>query len=100
MTQENSAPRLWGGRFAVGPSDALTALSRSVQYDWRLAPYDLMQTKAHAVVLQRAGVLTSDDTKAILDEIAKLSYEVTAGSVQPIEADEDVHSALERILGE
>ena len=43
--------RLWGGRFATGPADAVAALSRSVQYDWRLAPYDLMASRAHARVL-------------------------------------------------
>ena len=32
---------LWGGRFAGGPADALAALSKSTQFDWRLAPYDI-----------------------------------------------------------
>ena len=32
---------LWGGRFASGPADALAALSKSTQFDWRLAPYDV-----------------------------------------------------------
>src|SRR5205807_1741874 len=48
--------RLWGGRFTAGPADAVAALSRSVQYDWRLAPYDLMASRAHAPVLHRAGL--------------------------------------------
>src|SRR5690606_34952265 len=43
--------RLWGGRFEGGPSDALARLSVSVQFDWRLAPYDLMGSRAHARVL-------------------------------------------------
>ena len=37
--------RLWGGRFADGPSDAMAALSLSTHFDWRLAPYDVMQTR-------------------------------------------------------
>ena len=41
MTERSEPMRLWGGRFAAGPSDALAALSASVQFDWRLAPYDL-----------------------------------------------------------
>ena len=38
---------LWGGRFADAPSDALAALSRSVHFDWRLAPYDLDSSQVH-----------------------------------------------------
>ena len=43
----HSGGTLWGGRFATGPSDALFALSRRVQFDWRLAPYDLRSSLAH-----------------------------------------------------
>lgn len=38
---------LWGGRFSDGPADAVFALSRSVHFDWRLAPYDLRSSLAH-----------------------------------------------------
>jgi argininosuccinate lyase len=44
--------------FAAGPSDALVRLSASVHFDWRLAPYDLRASAAHARVLHRAGLLT------------------------------------------
>ena len=44
-----SAIRLWGGRFSGGPAEALARLSVSVQFDWRLAPYDLAASRAHAL---------------------------------------------------
>ena len=47
--------RLWGGRFAAGPAEAMAALSLSVHFDWRLAPYDLAQSRAPARVLNRAA---------------------------------------------
>jgi len=53
--------RLWGARFAGGPSPAMAALSLSVHFDWRLAPYDLLQTRSHAGVLLRAGLLTEGE---------------------------------------
>ena len=59
--------RLWGGRFTSGPADAMAALSLSTHFDWRLAPYDVQQTRAHATVLHRAGLLTDAD----LDEVAR-----------------------------
>jgi len=92
--------RLWGGRFASGPSDAMAALSLSTHFDWRLAPYDLRQTRAHAHVLQRAGLLTDTEGAAIEQAIDELAAEVAAGNVAPIPADEDVHTAIERLLVE
>ena len=53
--------KLWGGRFAGGPSPELDALSRSTHFDWRLTPYDLAGSRAHANALHRAGLLTDDD---------------------------------------
>ncbi|HET6212316.1 MAG TPA: argininosuccinate lyase, partial [Micromonosporaceae bacterium] len=58
--------RLWGGRFAGGPAEALARLSVSVQFDWRLAPYDLAASRAHARVLARAGLVTSDELGRLL----------------------------------
>src|ERR1700735_2345082 len=69
-----SAPlRLWGGRFESGPAEALARLSVSVQFDWRLAGYDLLAARAHARVLHKAGLL--DDAElarmlAALDDLA------------------------------
>ena len=58
MTKEaTNTGALWGGRFADGPSPALAALSKSTHFDWRLAPYDLAGSKAHARVLHQAGLL-------------------------------------------
>ena len=100
MAKQEDSMRLWGGRFASGPSDAMAALSLSTHFDWRLAPYDLRQTRAHAHVLQRAGLLTDTEGAAIELAIDELAAEVAAGSVAPIPADEDVHTAIERLLVE
>jgi argininosuccinate lyase len=89
---------LWGGRFAGGPSEALAALSRSTHFDWRLAPYDLAGSRAHARVLARAGLLDEEDLKALLAGIDALEDDVRSGAFAPEPADEDVHSALERGL--
>jgi argininosuccinate lyase len=89
---------LWGGRFAGGPADALAALSKSTQFDWRLAPYDIAGSKAHAKVLHRAGLLTDEDLTAMLAGLDGLLDDVLAGKFLPAEGDEDVHTALERGL--
>ena len=90
--------RLWGGRFEGGPSDALARLSVSVQFDWRLAPYDLMGSRAHARVLNRAGLLDDDELARMLGAIDDLEQACASGEFRPTVADEDVHTALERGL--
>jgi argininosuccinate lyase len=95
-----SEGRLWGGRFASGPAEALFALSRSTHFDWRLAPYDLAGSRAHAKALHRAGLLTDDELAAMIDGLDALASEVASGAFRPAETDEDVHGALERRLVE
>jgi argininosuccinate lyase len=89
---------LWGGRFEGGPAEALARLSVSVQFDWRLAPYDLLGSKAHARVLHRAGLLSDDELGRLLGALDELRAEVEAGTFTPELSDEDVHTALERRL--
>jgi argininosuccinate lyase len=89
---------LWGGRFSSGPADALAALSKSTQFDWRLAPYDVRGSMAHARVLHRAGLLTDAELTGMLDALAKLAADVESGAFAPSPEDEDVHTALERGL--
>ena len=91
---------LWGGRFSDAPDDAVFALSRSVQFDWRLAPYDLRSSLAHLRVLKSSGLLTGDVAAKIEGALRELISEVTSGKFLPKPEDEDVHSALERGLME
>src|SRR3984957_16689219 len=97
---EPSGPgaRLWGGRFSAGPADALARLSVSVQFDWRLARYDLRASRAHARGLHRAGLLTDVELAAMLKALDELDRACADGSFRPTVADEDVHTALERGL--
>lgn len=90
--------RLWGGRFEGGPSDALARLSVSVAFDWRLAPYDLAGSRAHARVLHRTGLLDDGELDRMLGALDGLDRDCRTGDFRPTAADEDVHTALERGL--
>lgn len=98
--ESKSSGGLWGGRFSGGPSPELAALSRSLHFDWRLATYDLLQTKAHAHILRDADLLDPDEYESIVEAIDQLGKDVAAGEVEPNVTDEDVHSSIERILVE
>ena len=89
---------LWGGRFADGPSDALAALSKSTHFDWVLAPYDVIASRAHTIVLYRAGLLDEEQRDGLLAGLDSLAEDVADGSFGPVVTDEDVHAALERGL--
>ena len=91
---------LWGGRFSDAPADAVFALSRSVDFDWRLAQYDLRSSLAHLKVLQSSALLTDEVAKKIEGGLRELISEVASGKFLPNAGDEDVHSALERGLTE
>ncbi|MGH3411665.1 MAG: argininosuccinate lyase [Marmoricola sp.] len=90
--------RLWGGRFAGGPSPELEALSRSTHFDWRLVPQDLAGSAAHARVLHAAGLLEDAELAGLLQGIDALRQRYDAGELRPDPGDEDVHGALERLL--
>ena len=77
---EPQPTRLWGGRFASGPSDAMAALSLSTHFDWRLAPFDIQQTSAHAAVLHRAGLLTDAELAQVTAALDALAADVAAGT--------------------
>lgn len=98
MTQPDARLSLWGGRFAGGPADALAALSKSTHFDWRLAPYDIAGSRAHARVLHRAGLLDDEALAAMFAALQQLLDDVESGAFTPAQEDEDVHTALERGL--
>ena len=89
--------KLWGGRFGAGPAAAFDALNNSIGIDFRLWPYDIRLSKAWALALWGANVLTLDESKVIergLDAVG----ERLAGGEQPLPSDEDVHTLLDRLL--
>ena len=89
---------LWGGRFAARPDPSMHRLSRSTHFDWALVPFDLEATVAHAKALAVKGFLSKDDLDMVLRELEKMRVEFLGGRLKPIDSDEDVHTALERIL--
>lgn len=89
---------LWGGRFSGGPSEAMFALSVSTHFDWVLAPYDVLASKAHAKVLHKAGLLSDADLDTMLSGLTELGERVASGEFVPAPTDEDVHGAMERGL--
>lgn len=89
---------LWGGRFKSGPSSELARLSKSTQFDWRLADDDIAGSRAHARALGHAGLLSADELKRMEGALNQLQRMVDSEEFTPVADDEDEATALERGL--
>ncbi len=99
VDDEHRAVRpVWAARLEGGLSGESLAFTRSLGFDRRLAPYDLRATAAHADALREAGLLDDADHEAIAHELAHMGDEVGNGTFPWDDGDEDVHSAIERVL--
>lgn len=93
------AHKLWGGRFGSGPAPEFDALNNSIGVDFRLWPYDIQASKAWAVALWGAGVLTLDESKALERGLDAVGDRLETG--EPIQVgDEDIHTLIDRLLHE
>lgn len=90
---------MWGGRFALGPSEALDALNRSLPVDHRLWPQDVVASRAWVHALGRVGVLTPSEEAQLLEGLDKVAERLADGAAVGA-PDEDVHTLVERLLYE
>jgi len=91
---------LWsGGRFDDGPAAALWQFTVDTA-DRRMLVDDINGSIAHATMLGQVHLLTEDETAAILDGLATIMDEAESGKFVYVDTDEDVHSAVERRLGD
>ena len=64
--------KLWGGRFTESTDAFVQAFTASVNFDQRLAPYDIEGSVAHAKMLTQVGVLTQQECQQIEDGLADI----------------------------
>jgi argininosuccinate lyase len=99
QTGPGATHRLWGGRFGSQTAAALDAVNKSIGVDFRLWPHDIKLSKAWAMALWSAGILTHDECQAIEAGLDAVAARLADGA-QPIESDEDVHTMVDRMLHE
>jgi argininosuccinate lyase len=87
-------------RFRKEPDPRFWRLNRSIEFDWRLAPYDIDQSQAHARGLREIGVLSDQELERIDTGLEQVRTRMAQHGFEFAEADEDIHMAIERLLGE
>lgn len=99
MSNDSGTHKLWGGRFAGGPSPLLDAINRSIGTDFRLWPHDVRLSRAWALALSKAGVFTAEEAEQLRSGLDRVAQRIADGA-QPIATDEDIHTMIDRLLHE
>src|SRR5918995_2964224 len=87
-------------RFSLPPDPVFVTMNASIGFDWRLYPYDVEQSRAHATMLAAAGIITDTDRDELLKGLDRVQAELDAGEFKFLDSDEDIHMAVERRLTE
>jgi argininosuccinate lyase len=97
---EGSGSTLWHGRFEGGPDAALMAYTASLPFDRRLWRDDIAGSRAHVRGLARVGLISELERDAVLDALVQVETEMAGDSFVFVDADEDIHTAVERRVTE
>jgi argininosuccinate lyase len=85
-------------RFSIPQDPVFQQLNASIGFDWRLGPYDVEQSRAHAKMLASAGIISESDRDALLNGLDRVAAELDSGEFAFLPDDEDIHMAVERRL--
>ena len=92
--------KLWGGRFTGATDPLMEAFNNSISFDKRMWRQDIAGSIAYAHALARAKILTSAEAKELERGLRLVHNEWDADTFVIVPADEDIHTANERRLGE
>ncbi len=87
-------------RFSEPPDAAFRALNDSLSFDWRLGPYDVQQSRAHATMLAAQGIISAPECDELYRALDQVERELSDGDFPYAEGDEDIHMAIERRVTE
>ena len=92
--------KMWGGRFSSGPDAVMEAINASIDFDRRLYAQDIAGSRAHAGMLAKQGIISSEDASAINHGLNTILSEIEAGTFEFSRALEDIHMNVESRLAD
>ncbi|MCI4624701.1 MAG: argininosuccinate lyase [Candidatus Magnetoovum sp. WYHC-5] len=90
--------KLWSGRFSEPVSKIVEGFTESISFDFRLWPYDIEGSIAHATMLARQGLITDSDKESIINGLLAIAEDIENGKFTFSKEDEDVHMNIENAL--
>jgi len=90
--------KLWGGRFNKGSSSLLEQFNASIGFDNRMYAEDITGSIAHSKMLNKIGILTSEEQKNIENGLIQIKGLIDSGDFEFLIADEDIHMSIEKKL--
>ena len=100
MRGTESSNKMWGGRFAEGPSAIMREINASIPFDKALWRQDIAASKAHVAMLGAQGIVSTDDMAAISAGLDQVAAEYAAQGVPENWDLEDIHMTTESRLAE
>jgi len=94
------AGALWGGRYSGATDEQMWAFNASIGFDARLAQVDIRGSMAYARALARASIISHDEASILVEGLQHVAAEFSDGTFALRSGDEDIHTAVERRLGE
>ena len=90
--------KLWGGRFSKKTNKLVEEFTKSIDYDYKLAKYDVMGSQAHVVILEEAGYLKPLEAKKLLNALDSIFQSIKKGTFKPDKNCEDIHTDIQNKL--
>lgn len=90
--------QLWGGRFTKNTDRDVYLFNASIDFDKRLYAEDIEGSIAHATMLAKQGIISSDDKEAIIKGLNEIKADVESGKLEITDKYEDIHSFNEAVL--
>jgi len=90
--------KLWGGRFTKGLDPIAEEFTKSIQYDYKLARYDVFGSIAHVTILKKAGVLKVPEASKLLSALRAILKSIESGTFKLDMNAEDIHTNIQNIL--
>ncbi|HQN64901.1 MAG TPA: argininosuccinate lyase [Methylophilus sp.] len=97
-SQDQTSAKTWSGRFSEPVAELVKQYTASVNFDKRLAEFDIQGSLAHAQMLGAQGIISADDVKAIDKGLNEILAEIQAGTFEWSLDLEDVHLNIEKRL--
>lgn len=96
--QDKTSAKAWSGRFNEPVSELVKRYTASVDFDKRLAEFDIQGSLAHSKMLGAQGIISQDDVKQIAQGLNEILHEIRAGQFEWRLDLEDVHLNIEKRL--